>query len=188
MATQAHPRIVEESGAPVGQVDPPTFREAMAHWASGVTVVTVRLGDAIHGMTATSFSSVSIEPPLVLVCVLRSSRTHDIIARTGRFAINILGAEQRALAEQFAGRRPPDDQVDTQLAWQTGRYGAPLIQGATAHVECLVDTTYEAGTHTIVVGRVQAAVVDARKQPLLYWGRDFQRLEAAPIAGVRSKG
>src|SRR5512140_3664520 len=87
-------------------MDAKLFRDLLARWASGVTVVTVRDGDAVHGMTASSFASVSVDPPLVLVCLYRGTRTREHIVRERRFAINILSAEQQDIAERFAGRRP----------------------------------------------------------------------------------
>ncbi len=158
-----------------------SFKETMARWASGVTIVTVRSGGTIHGMTASSFTSVSGDPPLVLVCILKSSRTHDYLQHTTRFAVNVLSEEQRALAEHFAGRRTSDDVRTQSLTWQTGACGCALVPDALAHVECAVEATYEAGTHAIVVARVEATSVDHTRRPLLYWDREFRQL-ASPDA------
>jgi flavin reductase (DIM6/NTAB) family NADH-FMN oxidoreductase RutF len=158
-------------------VDPQAFKDALARWASGVTIVTAWDGGVVHGMTVSSFSSLSVDPPLVLVCAFRGSRTRELIGRSGRFAVNLLAEGQASLATRFAGRRPADQSPLEGVAWRAGRGGVPLIEGAAAVIECTVAATHEAGTHTIVVGRVESAVVDPTTRPLVYWQRDFRRLE-----------
>jgi flavin reductase (DIM6/NTAB) family NADH-FMN oxidoreductase RutF len=167
-------------------VEPALFKELLARWASGVTVVTVREGDVVHGMTASSFSSVSVDPPLVLVCLYRGTRTREQVLREGRFAINILSAEQRDVAERFAGRRPAGESPFEGIDWECGEGGCPLIDRAIVHLECEVEDSHEAGTHTIVVGRVASGRLDKSAEPLLYWARDFQALEKdqAPLRKV----
>jgi flavin reductase (DIM6/NTAB) family NADH-FMN oxidoreductase RutF len=129
------------------------LRQALGCFATGVTVVTVG-GGTPHGMTANSFTAVSLEPPLVLVCVERDAVMHHALGRTGRFGISVLAAGQEDVAKHFADRGRPlglaqFDAVD----WWTGRAsGAPLIAGALAHYECTLWQRYGGGDHTIFVG------------------------------------
>jgi flavin reductase (DIM6/NTAB) family NADH-FMN oxidoreductase RutF len=161
------------------RVDVQAFKNVLAHWASGVTIVTAQADGVVHGMTVSSFSSLSIDPPLVLVCAFRGSRTRELIGRSGRFAINLLTEGQAALATRFAGRRPADESPLEGVAWTAGRGGVPLLPGAAGVLECTVAATHEEGTHTILIGRVETAVVDPATRPLVYWERDFRRLELA---------
>lgn len=139
--------------------------------------MTAQADGVVHGMTVSSFSSVSIDPPLVLVCAFRGSRTRELIGHSQRFAVNLLAEDQAALATRFAGRRPADESPLEGIAWAAGRGGVPLLPGAAAVLECAVAAAHEEGTHTIFVGRVEAAVVDQTTRPLVYWERDFRRLE-----------
>jgi len=93
------------------RVDTQAFKDVLAHWASGVTIVTANDEGIVHGMTVSSFSSLSLEPPLVLVCAFRGSRTRELIGRSGRFAVNLLAEGQAGLATRFAGRRTTCDRT-----------------------------------------------------------------------------
>jgi flavin reductase (DIM6/NTAB) family NADH-FMN oxidoreductase RutF len=168
------------------RVDVQAFKNVLAHWASGVTIVTAQADGVVHGMTVSSFSSLSIDPPLVLVCAFRGSRTRELIGRSGRFAINLLTEGQAALATRFAGRRPADESPLEGVTWTAGRGGVPLLPDAAAVLECTVAATHEEGTHTIVVGRVESAVLDPTTRPLVYWERDFRRLELPDSEDGRS--
>jgi flavin reductase (DIM6/NTAB) family NADH-FMN oxidoreductase RutF len=155
----------------------------MQHWPSGVTVVTVALGAVRHGMTASAFTSVSIDPPLVLVVVDRRWRSHDFIAQARAFCVNILAEDQSHLADRFAGRHGdmPDRFFD--LEAPAGPTGAPMIETALAHLDCLLEGTHDAGDHSIFVGKV----VDARvhrpdAHPLLYHAQRYARLDPSPRA------
>lgn len=159
-------------------LDTDTFRQALSRFASGVTIVTT-LGDDGRpwGFTASAFSSLSLDPPLILVCLANTAECHPHFATTDSFAVNILRHEHRPLAELFAARGADkfggEDFVD-------GDDGLPTLPDALAVLSCNVYQRLEAGDHTILIGEVYAA--EARKgQPMLHFDRIFHRL--TPAAG-----
>ena len=140
-------------------------------------MVTVRDGTEVHGMTVSSFASVSADPPLILVCLYRGTRTRDYIARSRHFAVNILAEHQQAVAERFAGRRDPNESPFQGVSWRFGPSQCPLLDDAAAHIECRVDSVHEAGTHTIFIGSVESAHVNEQTRPLIYWYRGFRQID-----------
>jgi flavin reductase (DIM6/NTAB) family NADH-FMN oxidoreductase RutF len=152
---------------------PPTFagddfRAALAMFATGVTIVTARSArGAPVGLTANSFNSVSIDPPLVLWSLSRQAGSMPAFARGSHYAINILAADQRALAERFASK---DVQRFEGVSFRTGASGVPLLDGAAAVFECFNRSRYEEGDHVIFVGEVEACVRGAVAQPLIFHG------------------
>ncbi len=155
-------------------IDQDAFKEALRGWASGVTVVTSRSGDKVHGMTVSAFSSVSADPPLVLVCANRSSTTHGIIEEGGVFAVNILAAHQQEVSNVFASSKHEDSRLQ-KVSWSEGTTGAPLIDEAVASLECTVASAHREGSHTIYVGRVEA-VRTTEAEPLLYYNGGYRSL------------
>jgi flavin reductase (DIM6/NTAB) family NADH-FMN oxidoreductase RutF len=155
-------------------IDREAFREALRGWASGVTVVTSRSGDKLHGMTVSAFCSVSADPPLVLVCANQSSTTHGIIEEGGVFAVNILASHQQDVSKVFASSKYEDSRLQ-QVSWTEGETGAPLIDEGLASLECTVASAHREGSHTIYVGRVQA-VHTSDAEPLLYYKGSYRSL------------
>ncbi len=150
------------------------LKEAFARWATGVTIVTARAGDRIHGMTVSAFTEVSLDPPLVLVCADQSSHTHPLIAEGRVFAVNILARDQEALSNRFASKKDEFRRFEG-LDYTSGKTGAPLLAGALVVLDCTVVSAYEAGDHVIYVGRVE----DLRRgdaQPLLYYRGAYRSL------------
>jgi flavin reductase (DIM6/NTAB) family NADH-FMN oxidoreductase RutF len=144
------------------------FRAALGMFATGVTVVTSRGPDGVPvGLTANSFNSVSLAPPLVLWSLSRRAGTMPAFRAGSHYAINILAADQRALAERFAGKAA--DRF-TGVAWHDGAAGAPVIDGAAAVFECFNRSRYEEGDHVIFVGEVERCSHRAGAQPLLFHG------------------
>jgi flavin reductase (DIM6/NTAB) family NADH-FMN oxidoreductase RutF len=136
--------------------DTAQVRHTLGAFCTGVTVVTVG-GEQPRGMTANSFTAVSLDPPLVLVCVARDAHMHEALRRADAFAISVLNADQEEVARYFAGRRPAGAEQFEVLDCRHGeRSGAPLIGGAAAHFECELWRTYDGGDHTIFVGRLLA--------------------------------
>jgi flavin reductase (DIM6/NTAB) family NADH-FMN oxidoreductase RutF len=135
-------------------VDADSFRSALRHFPTGVTIVTTLVDGVPKGFTANAFSSVSAEPPMVLVCVNRGARSHPLIARAGFFCVNVLALEQRGLAERFADRSVAAPFAD--LAIRADRTGSPVIDGALAYLDCELAEEHSAGTHTIFLGTVVA--------------------------------
>jgi flavin reductase ActVB len=154
-------------------LDPDTFRAALGRFPSGVCVVTTR--DASRqprGFTASAFSSLSLTPPLILVCLDQRAESHDAFRDSGAFAVSILASSQTALAGQFAVRTSDKfSGVDVIAGAETG---LPLIPAAVAHLECNMHQTIPVGDHTILVGEViGAAVFDG--EPLVYHNRRYGR-------------
>jgi len=155
-------------------IDPDAFKKALRSWASGVTVVTSRSGDKMHGMTVSAFSSVSADPPLVLVCANRSSTTHGIIEEGGVFAVNILSAHQQDVSDIFGSSKYEDSRL-SRVSWTEGATGAPLIDEAVACLECRVASAHHEGSHTIYIGQVEAAHT-TEAEPLLYHRGGYRSL------------
>ena len=154
---------------PRAGVDQATFRRALAQLAGGVVVVTS--ADAENGpagVTATAVCSVSLEPPLVLVCLSAGSRTREKIATSGRYAINVLDSGSRAHAERFA--QAGDGKFDG-LSWTSGRFGCPVLPDSIAVCECEVEQSVEAGDHTVFIARVLGVTTaeTPRSRPLLWY-------------------
>ena len=154
-------------------LDPAHLKATFGSFASGMTVVTARLAGHLHGMTATAFCAVSLDPPLVLVCVDKSAHMHDFIARSGAFAVNILSSDQEHLARHFAHRGRPLAGEFALVPYTVGRMGCPLLTRAAAYVECTLHHAYDGGDHTIYVGAVQATNACPHRRPLLHWRRQY---------------
>lgn len=146
--------------------EPDDFRRAMGSFASGVTVVTACHGGQLVGTTVSAFSSVSMDPSLVLVCLKRDSRTLAALRLAERFCVNILAREQGDLAYRFA-KSGADDRFAL-TAVEAGLCGAPVLAGCVAAVECALHAAYDGGDHEIFVGRVLRVVTDETKTPLVY--------------------
>lgn len=154
------------------QISSDQFKKVMRRFAANVNVITSADGDALNGMTATAVCSVSADPPSVLVIVNRDNRSHPIIKNSSSFAVNVLSAEQKHLAQHFASR--PSDPFAS-IAHSIGKTGCPLIKGADAYLECVVIQETEVGSHTIFVGRIVASQT-FNEQPLLYHAGEYRLL------------
>jgi flavin reductase (DIM6/NTAB) family NADH-FMN oxidoreductase RutF len=141
------------------------FRDVIGHFATGVTIVTAAESGRNYGTTVSAVSSLSLEPPMLLVCLNRASRTMAVVERTRHFAVNILGVGQVGLAQRFATDR--DDKFDA-VEFETGLCGVPLLKDALAHIECNVRETATGGTHTVFFGEVQRAE-RFEGEPILYY-------------------
>jgi flavin reductase (DIM6/NTAB) family NADH-FMN oxidoreductase RutF len=134
-------------------IDRDEFRQTLAHWASGVSVVTAREGDRLVGMTVSAFSSVSLSPPLVLVCASRASETCAVIQRTGYFAVNILAEQQRDLSQRFSDPSLEGRRFEG-LTFDFGTSALPLLAETSASLECRVVDNHVAGDHRVIIGEV----------------------------------
>lgn len=148
------------------------FRAALSRWASGVTIVTSAAGGRVHGMTVSAFSSVSLDPPLVLVCADKTSDTLGVIEKSGVFAANVLSAEQQALSNRFASKKDEHRRFEG-LDWHPGVTGSPILPGVLAALDCRVVATHDAGDHLIYVGSVESVEVSAG-DPLLYFAGSYR--------------
>lgn len=159
---------------------PDEFRRAMSHFATGVTIITA--WDAQHrptGLTASSFTSVSLHPPLVLVCVSQKAQSYPAIKAAGRFAVNILSTGQEAVSRRFATTSGGDEKF-AGLEYWPGPRGLPILADALAELECTVVNAYPGGDHTIFVAQVETAECrgDLGKEPLLYFRGKYSRLHS----------
>lgn len=161
----------------VQTVDAEGFRRAMASFATGVNVITVSDEDGQpHGMTATAFCSVSVDPPLLLVCVNRDTRTHDRIVSTGRFGVGMLSGGSTEISDHCA--RPGADKR-LPAAWLAEGSGArtPVLASALAHADCSVHEHQDVGTHTVFIGRVEHLYFGSETEPLLFFQGSYHRLQ-----------
>ncbi len=155
----------------------------MRHWASGVAIVTVTHEGDRHGMTVSSFTSIAAEPPLVLVSLQTSSRTHGLVSKAGYFGVTILAEDQQAISERFAGRVADEDDRFLGLATETLVTGAPFLIGGLACLDCRVTGTYPAGTNTVFFGEVLATRTHNAGRPLLYFDRAYRRMSELGTEG-----
>lgn len=158
-------------------VDPDAFRATLGRFATGVGVMTVAVDGRTHGMTANAISSVSLDPPLVLVCVERSAAMAGVVRRSSSFALSFLAGDQEALSNWFADPARADDGAQfAEVAHRAEVTGAPVIEGAVGWVDCRVETIHTAGDHDIVIGRVVGLGIGPATAPLLYYGSAYHRL------------
>jgi flavin reductase (DIM6/NTAB) family NADH-FMN oxidoreductase RutF len=164
-------------------IESDTFRSALSRFPSGITIITARDGDRDVGMTASAFCSVSLCPPLVLVCVDQNASMHDVLLAHPDVGINILASDQEASSRRFASRR--ETQRFEGVAVRRGDRGVALLEDASAQLEARVICHHDAGDHTIFVAAVErGAVVEC--QPLVYYRGSYAQLErsrlVAPLA------
>lgn len=160
--------------------EPASLREALSRWPSGVTVVTTTdRAERPRGFTATSFSSLSSAPPLVLVCLDLGADCRTTFEQAEAFAVHILGSGQQDLALRFA-TRGADKFTGAPTA--PGLAGVPLFDGAAARLECRLEECLPGGDHLILIGRVERVSLGA-EQPLLYHRREFHQLPSPALAG-----
>jgi len=163
----------------IQMIKPEDLKEAMRAWLTGVAIVTSREGDVIHGMTANSFNSLALDPPTVLVALRHHTRTQQLVRNSRIFAVSILDIHQVGLARRFAGQtevgKPRFEDVDI----FTLATGAPMIQNATAYLDCKVIKDFDLGETTVFIGEVVASKIDPGdgKEPLLYFNRQWRKLE-----------
>lgn len=149
------------------------FRQALRHFASGVTVITTRHLGQLHGTTASSFCSLSLKPPLILVCLDLKANIHDLIVASEQFGVNILPEQAEALSRHFA-RSTPDK--FSGVAYRLGESGVPLLENALATLECRLVARYPGGDHSIFIGEVLTSSTQAQGQPLLYFRSAYSRI------------
>jgi flavin reductase (DIM6/NTAB) family NADH-FMN oxidoreductase RutF len=158
-------------------IDPTEFRRVMGTFATGVTVITMPTQNGAWGMTANSITSLSLDPTLVLICVDKSTRTHEHILASGVWAVNVLSTNQEEVSRAFAMKDLDEERTMVGTRYHHGVTGAPLIDGCISYLECRTWATYEGGDHTIVIGEVaEAEVVEPDSPPLLFFRGGYVRL------------
>jgi flavin reductase (DIM6/NTAB) family NADH-FMN oxidoreductase RutF len=158
-------------------VTPEEFRRAMGTFATGVTVITVDFEGEVHGMTANAFTSVSLDPLLVLVCVDHKAKTHTHLHTRKRFGVNVLAENQRAISEYYALPNRTHDRAEEEAGARFDRteHGTPVLHGALAYLECRLHTCQDAGDHTIFIAEVEDVVVK-EGDPLLYFQAEYRAI------------
>ncbi len=159
------------------------FRTTVGAFVTGVTVVTTRGEEHAYGMTANAFSSVSLDPPLILVCVISPSEGAEHISRNGVFAVNILSEEQEPISRYFASRdRPRGRDAFRDVPHRIGASGSPILEGAAAYLDCRVHTAHDAGDHQIIIGEVLELETSDSGTPLVFHGGGYRLLQP-PVGG-----
>jgi flavin reductase (DIM6/NTAB) family NADH-FMN oxidoreductase RutF len=169
--------------------DSDTFRKVMGHFVTGVTVVTTLEDGEPQGITVNALSSVSLEPPLVVVALDRRRYITPKVHAAGSFAVNVLGEHQEVLADCFAGAPvEPGRERFCAAAWKPGTSGMPLLEGAIATLECTVVGVHEIGDHDLFIGRVEALHNEEHHpQPLLYYRRHYLRVERSESIAIEGR-
>jgi flavin reductase (DIM6/NTAB) family NADH-FMN oxidoreductase RutF len=158
-------------------LDASQFRKAMGCFATGVTIITVDLEGEVHGMTANAFASVSLDPPLVLVCVDHTTRTHSVLHARKRFGINVLSDAQRAISEYYARPDRTHERAEAEAGARFDRteHGTPMLRGSLAFLDCRLHSSQDAGDHTIFIAEVEDAAV-REGEPLLFHRGDYRKI------------
>ena len=147
------------------------YKQTLAQWPSGVTIVTSRAGDRVQGMTGSSFNEGSLNPPLVLICADKSTITNDLIQASGVFSVSILAKGQEDLSNRFASKKHERERFDG-LNCDDGETGCPRIPGAVAWLDCKIEQSVDAGDHLVHIGEIQAAEITDRP-PLIYFRQSY---------------
>ena len=164
-------------------INPDEMRDTLRFWPSGVTVVTTSDGERRAGMTVSAFSSLCLEPPLVVICIFKDTHVGTMIQETKRFGVSILHTDQSYLSDRFSGRivlAPGEDRFDG-VSISQGKGGSPVLTDAIAWLDCRLHAQYDGETHWIFVGEVvatQRRLTD--NAPLIYFDRDYRALALQP--------
>lgn len=153
------------------QFDSRAFRQALGQFATGVTIITVKDQEGVHGMTANAFSSVSLDPPLVLVCIGKQNRTLALIEESGKFGVSVLAEGHENVSRHFAGAKD----VPIDVTFIEDEVETPVIRESLAWLDCMVWRMYDGGDHTIVVGKVEALAAPGG-EPLLFFQGAYRQL------------
>lgn len=152
------------------------LKQAMRAYPQGVTVVTTDAGKGPTGMTVSSFTSVSLAPPLILVSIAKGSALYKVFRHARTYAVNFLTEDQKSVSDRFAGRTGGEDRFDG-IRYSKGVTGSPIIAGVRAVIECKTWQTYEGGDHSILVGEVVSAKALNSKRPLVYYSQQYTTTE-----------
>jgi len=153
------------------------FRKALSSFATGITVITLDSDGEVHGMTANAFTSVSLDPMLVLVCVDQKARTHAHLHAKKRFGVNVLAEGQRKISEYYARPARTHERAGEEAGAEFERthHGTPVLRGALAYLECRLHTVQDAGDHTIFIAEVEEVVV-REGDPLLFFSSQYRKI------------
>lgn len=158
----------------VANFEPRTFRTVLGQFCTGITIITTVDEDAPVGFACQSFAALSLDPPLVLFCPTKGSRSWAAIERSGKFAVNVLGEEQQDTCARF-GSREPDKFAGVE--WSPSELGSPILAGSLAHIDCTVETVLDGGDHYIAIGRVHSLGEITGERPLLFYRGQYTGIE-----------
>ena len=158
-------------------VSPNLLRHAMRRWATGVSVVTAAHENVRHGMTVSSFTSLSLDPPFIMVSLENTTRTFELVRSSQTFGVTILSADQEAISNLFANSQTELGSRFADLETFSLTTGAPFLKGGLAFFDCRVVTTLPAGTQTVFVGEVVSAKEGDDRLPLIYYNRGYRRID-----------
>ncbi len=158
--------------------DPAQFRQLLGRFATGVTVITTSHNDVKHGMTANAFTSVSLDPPLILVSIDKRANMHNIMMENDSFCVNLLPENRREWSDWWAGKAPKDADQFADIPHTDGTTGSPVLEGCLGYIDCKVWERYPGGDHTLVLGEVQDAEVNADPdlKPLLFFASKYHKI------------
>ncbi|MFQ5866230.1 MAG: flavin reductase family protein [bacterium] len=154
-------------------VSPEMFRQVMGRFATGVAIITVKTKEGVHGLTVNAFTSVSLEPPLVLICIQKNGISHACIVKADSFVVNLLSEEQIDLANRFADSELSSHERFKNVSYRNSAQGVPILDGNLGHLECRIVNQFEGGDHTIFLGQVEKAEVAEEKSPLLFYNSRY---------------
>lgn len=162
------------------------FKDALSAWVSGVSVVTTSVNGMVDGITVSSFTSVSLEPPLILLCINSSNRLGTMIPQAKEFGVSILARNQESASKYFAtpGRRPVPRFVGIECEYTSS--GIPVVKDGVAYLLCEHEQSIRQGDHVIVIGRVTEVVSRRNKHPLLYYRRAYAGVDMCPGLGLQA--
>ncbi len=151
------------------------FKKSLGHFPSGVTVVTYKIGDEFGGVTVSSFTSLSLDPPLVLFSIIKNTQSHEKLSQAESYAVHILSSSQKDISNGFASAKTDKNELLRNLKPEIIE-GAPVFSGAQSVLVCRKEHLYDGGDHTIFVSRVVSASTDESKSPILYFNRNYHSL------------
>jgi 3-hydroxy-9,10-secoandrosta-1,3,5(10)-triene-9,17-dione monooxygenase reductase component len=161
------------------EFDSRRFRDVVGHFATGVTVITLNLDGDLRGMTANAVSSLSLDPPLLLVCVQKTASIYEHFDRVEAFAMNVLSVEQEDISNLFASHGGPDEPLGG-LSYHEGPLGSPILDGVIASADCKITQRYDGGDHTIVIGEAVSVSLDGSDAaPLLFYQGGYRHLTSS---------
>jgi len=157
-------------------ISPDAFKQVLGRFCTGVTIVTFRDSNGVHGLTVNAFSSVSLEPPLILICVDKRGTSHQILFESDAFVVNLLSRGQESLAYRFA-----DSNLSSEERYAASRYwltdnGLPVFEENLGFLECRIYERFDGGDHTIFLGEVEDGDISESKRPLIFYSSQFYSL------------
>ncbi len=169
--------LVHESSLLNMTVSAEQFRKVLSQFATGVTIITLKTQDGLHGLTVNAFSAVSLEPPLILICIQKNGASQAALSQAGQFVVNILSAGQRELAGRFANSKLEGEQRFSGVQYRLNQKGHPILNNTLGYLECRIADEIAAGDHVIFLGQVEQAKINTGgAHPLLFFNSQYHTL------------